>query len=137
MKKRKLKSQYFPRAKWQCVSGCGACCNLSPEDRPDLAQYLTSEELETYMSMVGEDGWCINYDHDERKCQIYEQRPHFCRVQPDTFKNMYGVPATEFNEFAIACCQQQISGVYGEDSAELQRYDQAIATDSTMNNEHC
>ena len=48
-------------------------------------------------------------------------------MQPDTFKNMYGVEATEFNEFAIACCQQQISGVYGEDSAELQRYDQAIS----------
>ncbi|MEM7762111.1 MAG: YkgJ family cysteine cluster protein [Cyanobacteria bacterium P01_A01_bin.40] len=127
MKQSRLKAQYSKVGKWQCVSGCGACCNLAPEERPDLAEYLSSEELEMYMSMVGEDGWCINYDHDERKCQIYEQRPRFCRVQPDNFKEMYGVETTEFNEFAIACCQQQIVGVYGEDTAELQRYQQAIA----------
>ena len=78
------------------------------------------------MSMVGEDGWCINYDHDQRKCQIYEQRPRFCRVQPDNFEAMYGVEETEFNEFAIACCQQQIAGVYGDESDELERYNQEI-----------
>ncbi|MEM8676905.1 MAG: YkgJ family cysteine cluster protein [Cyanobacteria bacterium P01_G01_bin.67] len=127
MKQSRLKAQYSKVGKWQCVSGCGACCNLAPEERPDLAEYLSSEELEMYMSMVGEDGWCINYNRDERKCQIYEQRPRFCRVQPDNFKEMYGVEATEFNEFAIACCQQQITGVYGEDSTELQNYQQVIA----------
>ena len=116
--------------KWQCVSGCGACCNLTPEDRPDLAEYLSSEELELYMSMVGEDGWCINYDRDTRKCQIYDRRPRFCRVQPDNFENMYGVEAEEFNEFAIACCQEQIMGVYGKDSQELKRYNRAISSTS-------
>ena len=120
------------KSKWQCVSGCGACCNLTPEDRPDLAEYLSSEELELYMSMVGEDGWCINYDRDSRKCQIYDERPRFCRVQPDNFENMYGVKAEEFNEFAIACCQEQITGVYGKDSPELARYDRAIL--NTSNN---
>ena len=112
--------------KWQCVSNCGACCNLTPEDRPDLAEYLSSEELNLYMSMVGEDGWCINYDRDNRKCQIYEQRPRFCRVKPDNFEDMYGVEAAEFNEFAIACCQQQIIGVYGKDSKELDKYNSLI-----------
>jgi uncharacterized protein len=112
--------------KWQCVSNCGACCNLTPEDRPDLGEYLSSEELKLYMSMVGEDGWCVNYDRDSRKCQIYEQRPRFCRVIPDNFEAMYDVKATEFNEFAIACCQQQITGVYGKDSVELVQYNQAI-----------
>ncbi len=126
MKKTKLKAKYAQIGEWQCISGCGACCNLAPEDRPDLARYLSSEELERYMSMVGADGWCINYDHESRKCQIYEQRPRFCRVQPDNFESMYGVAETEFNEFAIACCQQQITGVYGEDSEELKSYDQAI-----------
>lgn len=124
MKNSRLKAKYSKVSKWQCISGCGACCNLNPEDRPDLAEYLSSEELELYMTMVGDDGWCINYDHNQRKCQIYEQRPRFCRVEPDNFKAMYGVEATEFNEFAIACCQQQIAGVYGEDSAELERYNQ-------------
>lgn len=126
VKNSKFKPQYSKLGKWQCVAKCGACCNLSPEDRPDLAKYLSSEELEQYMSMVGKDGWCINYDQETRKCQIYDQRPRFCRVQPDIFQDMYGVEAEEFNEFAIACCQQQVAGVYGEDSEEFERYNQAI-----------
>jgi uncharacterized protein len=134
VKKSKLNNHQSPLAAWQCVKNCGACCNLTPEDRPDLAEYLSSQELELYMSMVGEDGWCINYDRDTRKCQIYPQRPNFCRVQPDNFHEMYGVQTEEFNEFAIACCQQQITGVYGEDSAELARYNQAIANNlSSLN----
>jgi uncharacterized protein len=126
VKKAKLKAQDNQINKWQCVSGCGACCNLAPEERPDLAEYLSEAELETYLSMVGEDGWCINYDHDRRQCQIYEQRPRFCRVQPDIFKSMFGIEPVEFNEFAIACCQEQITGVYGAKSPELEHYNQEI-----------
>lgn len=33
------------------------------------------------MSMVGEDGWCINYDREARACSIYNERPDFCRVR--------------------------------------------------------
>ena len=123
MKYSKPKKQYSQLGKWQCISNCGACCNLTPEDRPDLAEYLEPEELEQYMTMVGEDGWCINYDRDSRKCTIYDSRPRFCRVQADNFRDMYGVETEEFNEFAIACCQQQIGGVYGEESEEATRYD--------------
>ena len=130
MKKPKLGSRYLKTGKWQCVNNCGACCNLTPEDRPDLAEYLSSEELKLYMSMVGEDGWCINYDRHSRKCRIYDERPRFCRVEPDNFAAMYRVEQEEFNEFAIACCQQQITGVYGRDSIELQRYDRAIDNSS-------
>jgi uncharacterized protein len=126
-KKAQSKAEDYQVGKWQCVAGCGACCNLSPEERPDLEEYLFGEELQTYLSMVGEDGWCINYDHDQRKCNIYEQRPRFCRVQPDTFKSMFGIEPDEFNEFAIACCEDQIMGVYGEQSPELEHYHQEIA----------
>ena len=126
MKNSKFKQKYLKINKWQCVNNCGACCNLTPEDRPDLAEYLSSEELELYMSMVGESGWCINYDRDSRKCQIYDERPRFCRVEPDNFASMYSVDKSEFDEFAIACCQQQITGVYGEDSSELEHYNQTI-----------
>lgn len=112
--------------KWQCVNNCGACCHLDPQERPDLATYLTPEELELYLSMVGKDGWCINFDHHTRKCLIYEQRPRFCRVQPDIFKDMYDVAEAEFNNFAIACCHQQIIGVYGKNSRELKHYDRVI-----------
>jgi hypothetical protein len=35
-------------ATWQCISGCGACCNLEPSDLPDLATYLTpTEQIES------------------------------------------------------------------------------------------
>ncbi|HEY9770501.1 MAG TPA: YkgJ family cysteine cluster protein [Coleofasciculaceae cyanobacterium] len=126
MKQSKLTVKHSKVGKWQCISNCGACCNLTPEERPDLEKYLSQEELETYLSMVGEDGWCINYDHDQRKCQIYEQRPRFCRVESANFESMFGIEPAEFNEFAIACCQQQIAGVYGQKSAELAKYKTAI-----------
>jgi uncharacterized protein len=127
--KPKLQAGDHQVGKWQCVSGCGACCNLTPEERPDLEDYLSPEELEQYLSMVGSDGWCINYDHDQRKCNIYEQRPRFCRVKPDNFASMFGIELAEFNEFAIACCQDQIIGVYGEQSSELKYYNQEIKQD--------
>ena len=109
-------------ATWQCIQGCGACCNLDPRDRPDLDQYLTEEELAHYLSLVGEDGWCIHYDQDTRRCNIYETRPNFCRVQADTFERMFDIEPENLNEFAIACCQQQIKGVYGKRSADLAKF---------------
>ncbi len=113
-------------ATWRCVKHCGACCHLDPADRPELEDYLSPEELELYLSMVGEGGWCINFDHNTRECRIYEQRPRFCRVQADIFEQMYGVKAAEFKDFAIDCCRQQIGGVYGENSQEMGRYNQAV-----------
>ncbi|MTF38727.1 YkgJ family cysteine cluster protein [Cyanobacterium aponinum] len=107
---------------WRCIENCGACCNLDPSDRPDLEQYLTQEELTLYLSMVGEDGWCINYNHEQRRCNIYDDRPRFCRVKPDIFEQMYDIPLEEFEEFAIDCCHQQIEAVYGEKSEEMERY---------------
>ncbi|HAC62632.1 MAG TPA: YkgJ family cysteine cluster protein [Cyanothece sp. UBA12306] len=113
---------------WQCVEGCGACCHLDPSDRPDLGDYLTSEELTHYLSLVGEGGWCINFDHATRKCKIYQQRPRFCRVIPETFEQMFGVERDEFNDFAIKCCQQQITGVYGKNSPEMEHFNQQVGT---------
>ncbi|MGK7876625.1 MAG: YkgJ family cysteine cluster protein [Xenococcaceae cyanobacterium] len=113
-------------ATWRCVKHCGACCHLDPAERPNLEDYLSPEDLELYLSMVGEGGWCINFDHNGRECRIYEQRPPFCRVQPDIFEQMYGVEAAEFNDFAIDCCHQQIEGVYGEDSQEMQCYNREV-----------
>lgn len=115
---------------WRCLEKCGACCNLTPSDRPELESYLTPEDLELYLSLVGEDGWCINYDQETRKCNIYEERPRFCRVKPDIFADMFGISAEEFNEFAIDCCLQQIEGVYGNPSVELQRYHEGVVNKS-------
>ena len=112
--------------KWRCLKNCGACCHLEPTERPDLESYLTPSELELYLSMVGEDGWCINFDHQTRECTIYEQRPRFCRVQTDIFEQMYGISSQDFHDFAINCCHQQIEGVYGTLSQELTRYKQQV-----------
>ena len=105
---------------------CGACCQLEPADRPDLEEYLSPAELEQYLSLVGDDGWCINFDHSTRECQIYPDRPRFCRVQADVFGDLYGIEPEELNDFAIACCQQQIEGVYGERSWEMVRFNREI-----------
>lgn len=113
-------------ATWQCVKNCGACCQLDPGDRPELSTYLAPAELQHYLSLVGEDGWCINFDHDSRQCQIYDQRPRFCRVTPEVFADLYGIEPTELNDFAIDCCRQQIEGVYGDRSLESIRFEQAV-----------
>ena len=114
---------------WQCVKNCGACCQLDPTDRPDLENYLNEADLKLYLSMVGADGWCRNYDRATRECTIYETRPSFCRVTADTFGAMFGIGPEDLNDFAIECCQQQIDGVYGSNSPEMQRFNQAINSD--------
>jgi Fe-S-cluster containining protein len=43
--------------------------------------------------MIGADGWCINYDKSTRTCNIYEERPVFCRVEPKVFEEYFGVPS--------------------------------------------
>jgi Fe-S-cluster containining protein len=113
-------------ATWRCMKQCGACCNLDPSDRPGLEEYLTPDELNLYLSMVGEDGWCVNFDHFTRECRIYDDRPRFCRVTPETFQAMFGIEPEELNDFAIACCHEQIEGVYGDRSLEVLRFDREI-----------
>jgi len=114
---------------WRCIKLCGACCNLDPTERPDLADYLSPTQLEEYLNLVGEDGWCINYDQQKRECRIYDDRPIFCRVKPEIFQQMYGIDPTEFNDFAIECCIDQIEGVYGYDSPEMSRYHDQVSND--------
>ncbi|MBD2104221.1 YkgJ family cysteine cluster protein [Leptolyngbya sp. FACHB-261] len=111
---------------WQCVKQCGACCHLDPADRPDLADYLIPDELQLYLSLVGEGGWCVNFDHESRTCRIYTERPRFCRVTPEVFSDLYDVGPEDLDEFAIECCQQQIEGVYGSPSPELEQFTQTI-----------
>jgi hypothetical protein len=113
-------------ATWQCVKNCGACCHLDPIDRPDLEDYLTPEELTLYLSLVGENGWCIHFEPETRECSIYANRPRFCRVEAQTFSELYGIEPEELNDFAIDCCRQQIEGVYGDRSLEMLQFDRAV-----------
>jgi Fe-S-cluster containining protein len=91
-----------------------------------LDEYLTPEELELYLSMVGEGGWCVNFDHSNRECRIYANRPRFCRVEAKIFQDMYGIEPEELNDFAIECCREQIEGVWGARSIEMLRFDKAV-----------
>jgi len=104
------------------MENCGACCHLDPHDRPDLDQYLDPESLKLYFSLVGEDGWCVNFDPHQRRCRIYDDRPWFCRVDAQGYQAMFGIEPEELNDFAIDCCLQQIEGVYGDRSLEQVRY---------------
>ncbi len=119
-------------ATWQCVKNCGACCQLDPADRPDLSDYLAPAELKRYMSMVGTDGWCVHYDQAQRECRIYSDRPNFCRVETETFQQLYGIAPADLNDFAIECCEQQITGVYGNRSEEMDRFYQAVGIESLV-----
>lgn len=58
---------------------------------------FSKDELATYVSMIGDDDWCINYDKDNRMCKIYETRPEFCVVDPRKFKTMFGVEQEDLN----------------------------------------
>ena len=78
---------------------------------------------------MGADGWCINYDKVNRTCTIYPERPDFCRVNPETFDAMFGVAPEDLDDFAIACCQEHIRDIYGEQSAELDRFNQTVGAD--------
>ena len=110
---------------WQCISGCGACCYLEPEERPLLEEYLPEELLKLYYSLVGEDGWCIKYDAQNRTCSIYEDRPMFCRVSPTVLKELYDEPEDELAAWAIHCCTENIGSVWGEESPEMNKFKQA------------
>ncbi|NEO32927.1 MAG: YkgJ family cysteine cluster protein [Symploca sp. SIO3C6] len=113
-------------ATWLCVKQCGACCHLEPAERPDLEQYLSPQELELYLSMVGEGGWCMHFDHATRQCRIYQDRPRFCRVRADVFGEMFGIEPAELNDFAIECCREHISELYGDRSLEMLRFNREI-----------
>ncbi|ATS19212.1 YkgJ family cysteine cluster protein [Synechococcus sp. PCC 6717] len=113
-------------ATWQCMQGCGACCYLDLSDRPEVATILDEAEFALYQSLIGEDGWCIHFEPITRRCQIYAERPRFCRVTPEVFADLYGITAEELDEFAIACCREHISDRYGERSLELLRYEYAL-----------
>ncbi|AFY59533.1 YkgJ family cysteine cluster protein [Synechococcus sp. PCC 6312] len=113
-------------ATWRCMSGCGACCYLDPEERADVQDYLSPEEWHQYLGLVSQTGWCIHYDSQTRKCKIYENRPRFCRVSPELFTELYQVTAAEFNDFAIDCCRDFIADEYGEQSLESLKYEREI-----------
>ncbi|BEV36273.1 YkgJ family cysteine cluster protein [Synechococcus sp. M16CYN] len=104
---------------WCCVQQCGACCRLCPEERSEALAALSEEQRVTYLSMVGDDGWCIHYDSGGRHCRIYSERPDFCRVSQ--LGDLFGILSDSLEQFAVTCCDQQIRSTYGGRSKVMRR----------------
>ena len=109
---------------WSCMDQCGACCRLAPDERPEAVAALDPLQQEQYLSMVGDDGWCIHFDSGSRRCRIYESRPDFCRVS--SLCGLFGVEPDQADVFAISCCRQQIRSVHGGRSRELRKFERLI-----------
>lgn len=119
--------------RWRCATGCGACCKLDkgPEfPTPDEIFADHPDQLQLYKGMIGPDGWCTNYDKSNRTCNIYQDRPFFCRVEPKVFDEFFGVPRNRFDREACSACVDNIKMVYGEDSAELVNFKHVIKEES-------
>jgi Fe-S-cluster containining protein len=87
-------------------TGCGDCCTGAPgfvwvnrEEIEDLARKVkmsTAEFEERYVRKVGirkslveyENGDCVFFDANSRKCAVYEARPRQCKTWPFWQSNM-------------------------------------------------
>jgi hypothetical protein len=117
--------------RWQCITGCGACCRLDPAQRPEALDALSTDQRHTYLAMVGDDGWCIHYDSGAQRCRIYSERPDFCQVA--NLINLFGGRqnsdtggGSEGDRLAIDCCLQQIRSEYGGRSRVMKRFLRAL-----------
>ena len=109
---------------WRCIENCGACCKFSLAERNDLANKLNKEDIALINSMTAKDGWCKNLDRKNKKCLIYESRPHFCRV--NEFSTAFKEYWKSGDKFLIDCCKQHISSNYGYRSKEMKSFKKAV-----------
>ncbi len=112
------------KLKWKCISNCGACCRLSPEERTEAIKILSKTQLKKYLEMVGSDGWCRHFDKVTKKCTIYENRPDFCKV--NLIGRLYELEPEQINNFCISCCKLQIRSIYGGKSIVMKRFVRSI-----------
>ncbi len=109
---------------WVCISQCGACCRLAPEERLEALEQLSEEQQKEYLSLVASDGWCKFYNKSTKECLIYTKRPDFCKV-----KNLSKIFKCEHKNndiLAIDFCIQNIKSIYSGRSSVLKRYKKAI-----------
>ena len=110
---------------WTCIENCGACCKFELNERFDLADKLNKEDIALIKSMTDKDGWCKNLDRENKKCLIYETRPHFCRVSE--FSTQFKGYLKSGDKFLIDCCKQHISSNYGHQSKEMKTFRIAVS----------
>ena len=116
---------------WTCIENCGACCKLDLSERGDLDDKLNKEDIALINSMKDKDGWCKNLDRENKKCLIYDNRPHFCRV--NEFSYAFQGYLKFGDKFLIDCCKQHISSNYGYKSKEMRRFKTAVTGKWTLN----
>ena len=110
---------------WRCIENCGACCKFNLDERSGLADKLNKEDIALINSMTAKDGWCKNLDRENKKCLIYDNRPHFCRV--NDFSILFEEYLKSGDKFLIDCCKQHISSNYGYKSKEMKTFKIAIS----------
>lgn len=77
--------------RFRCIEGCGFCCLCQPEVlahearelREKIAEFIVPSSIQQgrkALAMQGRGGACSMLK--DRKCTIYEMRPHFCRQFP-------------------------------------------------------
>ena len=110
---------------WSCIENCGACCKFDLTERADLSDKLSMNDINLINSMTSKDGWCKHLDRSNKKCLIYEKRPHFCRV--NEFSNSFKEYLEKGDKFLIDCCKQHISSIHGKKSTQMQRYKKEIS----------
>ena len=110
---------------WTCVENCGACCKFNLNERTDLADKLNEDDINLIISMTAKDGLCKNLDRENKKCLIYDSRPHFCRV--NEFSKAFKGYLKSGDKFLIDCCKQHISSNYGKRSKEMNNFKIAIS----------
>ena len=113
-----------PKLRWKCIEKCGACCRLDPEERVEAIEALDNSQIKQFDKLIGEDGWCVNYNKHSRTCMIYENRPDFCKVC--NISKIFKLKEQESEIFAIECCRDHIKSIYGRTSSEMYRFEQAI-----------
>ena len=111
---------------WRCITQCGACCRLAPEERLEALEALSPKQVVKYLSLVDSDGWCKHFNKSTKRCNIYNKRPDFCDI-----KNLLALfPDSKYsqNMLAINSCRQHIRSIYGGRSVVLKRFEKALRT---------
>jgi len=109
---------------WTCIKNCGACCRFDLRSRENILNILSDEDIRLIDEMTDKDGWCKNLDKKNMTCNIYNERPHFCRV--DKFSKNFNEYIKKGDKFLINCCKQHISSVYGSKSRQMRNFKLAI-----------
>ena len=107
---------------WTCIESCGACCKFDLDERENIHEILKEEDINLIKSMTNNDGWCKHFDKKNKKCLIYKNRPHFCRV--DVFSKNFEEYFIKGDEFLIKCCKQHIKSIYGKRSKQMNLFNE-------------